>query len=309
MTRMTGLVAQGLLIATALSACNTTDALIPKVDVGESSINSPPVTEQDLAAVERQPDVVHAAPMRTVAHASLAPATGSLQPVPSAEVAYAAPSAPYRDPAGSLDAQASQLQRGPDRLEAEPEAQPMRRGPVRETAALAEPARQAQPSAHTRRATQQPQESSDEQSDTTATEPSAENGASAALAPAESGEAGTVRFLPIIGAPVSAVEPLSGALGADARAQGLKIKTTADPKARHMLKGYLSALSDGGKTTVIYVWDVLDASGNRLTRLQGQESVRATARDPWSAVPAETMRAIGQKTIAAYLSWAATNRG
>ncbi|OQP87707.1 hypothetical protein BTR14_03855 [Rhizobium rhizosphaerae] len=301
MSRMTGLVAQGLLIATTLSACNTTDALIPKVDVGESSINSPPVTQSDLAAVERQPEVVHAASRRAAAsmapisESPLAPvSTGSVQPLPPSDVAYAAPSTGYRDPAGSLDAQAARLQRGPDRLDTQETAP--RRGPVRETAALAEPAaaedlpparRQASPPA----AEQAPADQT------------------AALAPAESGDAATVRFLPIIGAPVGAVEPLSRALGADARSNGLKLKTSADPNARHMLKGYLSALSDGGKTTVTYVWDVLDASGNRLTRLQGQESVRGTARDPWSAVPAETMQAIGSKTIAAYLSWRSANRG
>ena len=123
----------------------------------------------------------------------------------------------------------------------------------------------------------------------------------AALTPASGGE--SIRFLPIIGAPVEAVTPLSRQLGAQARANGLTIKSSSDNTSRYILKGYFSAVADGGKTTVIYVWDVLDGSGARLHRIQGQDSVAATAKDPWAAVPAGTMEAIAQRTIEEYLSW------
>ncbi|RVJ21088.1 hypothetical protein CN184_17025, partial [Sinorhizobium medicae] len=76
-----------------------------------------------------------------------------------------------------------------------------------------------------------------------------------------------------------------------------------DKTSDHILKGYFSALNDGGKTTVVYVWDILDGGGNRLHRIQGQDTVANTAADPWSAVPAETMEAIGNETIDAYLEW------
>lgn len=117
----------------------------------------------------------------------------------------------------------------------------------------------------------------------------------------EAGE--TIRFLPIIGAPVEAVTPLSKKLGAEARSSGLTIRSASDNSARYILKGYLSAMNDGGKTTVVYVWDVLDSGGARLHRIQGEESVPGTAADPWSAVPAQTMEGIAQKTIRQYLDW------
>ena len=113
----------------------------------------------------------------------------------------------------------------------------------------------------------------------------------------------TIRFLPIIGAPVQAVTPLSKELGTSARGNGLTIKSSSDQTAEHVLKGYLSAFSDGGKVTVIYVWDVLDNSGARLHRIQGQESVRADGADAWSAVPPEVMKEIGVATIAEYMKW------
>lgn len=114
---------------------------------------------------------------------------------------------------------------------------------------------------------------------------------------------GTIRFLPIIGAPVQAVTPLSKELGSSARGNGLTIKGSSDQTAEHVLKGYLSAFSDGGKVTVVYVWDVLDNSGARLHRIQGQESVNGSGADAWSAVPAEVMREIGIATIAEYMKW------
>lgn len=131
-----------------------------------------------------------------------------------------------------------------------------------------------------------------------------------AAAPQSSATAsGTIRFLPIIGAPVQAVTPLSRQLGAAARSSGLTIKSTSDTAATHALKGYLSAFADGGKINVVYVWDILDASGARLHRIQGQESVPGSGSDPWAAVPAQTMETIGVKTISAYTQWLSTHQG
>ncbi|MDB5525296.1 MAG: hypothetical protein JWM58_3059 [Rhizobium sp.] len=114
---------------------------------------------------------------------------------------------------------------------------------------------------------------------------------------------GTIRFLPIIGAPLQAVTPLSKELGNSARSNGLQIKGSSDLSAEHVLKGYLSAFSDGKNVTVVYVWDVLDNSGARLHRIQGQESVPGKSSDAWSVVPPELMQEIGTATIAEYMKW------
>jgi hypothetical protein len=126
--------------------------------------------------------------------------------------------------------------------------------------------------------------------------------------PAETASA-TIRFLPIIGAPVQAVTPLSRQLGASARAAGLTIKPSADASSEHIIKGYLSAFEDGQKVTVVYVWDVLDGSGARLHRIQGQETAPIGTGDPWAAVPTATMQSIGQKTIQEYMRWRQTQSG
>lgn len=129
----------------------------------------------------------------------------------------------------------------------------------------------------------------------------------AALAPASS--ANSIRFLPIIGAPVQAVTPLSRQLGAEARAKGLTIRASNDNSAENILKGYFSAFADGGKVNIIYVWDILDANGVRLHRLQGQETVAAKGSDPWAAATDRVMQDIAAKTLGEYSSWKQSQRG
>jgi len=112
-----------------------------------------------------------------------------------------------------------------------------------------------------------------------------------------------LNIAPVVGAPVSAVAALSHRLQEDARARGIQISGDSDPGTTYVLKGYFSTLSEGGGTTVLYVWDVLDASGNRLHRIQGQEQVGGTAADPWTVVAPQTMEAIGDATVQSLIQW------
>lgn len=237
-----------------LAACNSTEVLTPRADVGNGA--------QPAAYGETQP----------------MPATGG-QTVQSAPLdqpgSYA--SAP-RGPQNTLEAQAQALAQGGVNPVASP---PLDGAPAQEFPA----APQAESTTRAATATQQQP-------------PAAAQSASTGQA-----SIGTVRFLPIIGAPVQAVTPLSRQLGAEARARGLTIKSANDASSEHILKGYFSAFSDSGNVTVTYVWDVLDANGGRLHRIQGQEVVPSTATDPWAAVPASVMQQIATKSMAEYVAW------
>lgn len=227
-------------LALALAACNTTDALTPQVDVGDTRSQSSPVTQGDLDQMASAAD--------------------------SAPSGYSAAQVPAYSPQNTLDAQAKALANGAQYGEPMQTAQAYQPPP-------------AEPSPAQTAAAQQ----------------------SASIAP--SSASGSIRFLPIIGAPVQAVTPLSRQLGAEARAKGLTIRASTDTSTEHILKGYLSAFPDGGKVSVVYVWDVLDNSGARLHRLQGQEQVAARGNDPWSAVSDATMQQIAAKTLNEYLAW------
>lgn len=260
----------GLGLLIAVAGCNSTDALTPQVDVGGGTFRSPPVTQSDLDAMSTQTAV---APVQR-APVSQATAFATEPAQSNTPTTYATGDATYTDPAGTLEGQASRLAAGSAPVQSTFQAQPT---PVQTAAAAAEEI-QSQPNV-------------------------------ASLPKANAAASGTIRFLPIIGAPVQAVTPLSKQLGAEARAQGLTIKGSADASSEHILKGYFSALKDGDKTTVVYVWDVLDGSGNRLHRIQGQDSVPGAGADLWSGVPATTMQSIATKTISAYLEWRQSRPG
>lgn len=114
---------------------------------------------------------------------------------------------------------------------------------------------------------------------------------------------GQIRFMPVIGAPVNAVTPLSRRLAVEARNRGLAILSASDPGGDHVLKGYFSADNFDGQTTVFYVWDILDPAGNRLSRIQGQEVFPGSSGDPWASVPADVMERIATRTLADYAAW------
>jgi hypothetical protein len=113
-----------------------------------------------------------------------------------------------------------------------------------------------------------------------------------------------MRFAPIIGAPVDKVTPLSRRISARAKEKSIAIVASTDQTATHVFKGYFSVLSEGSSSTVIYVFDILDPSGNRMHRIQGQESVAGNnATDAWAAVPGTVMETIADKAMAGFTQW------
>lgn len=118
--------------------------------------------------------------------------------------------------------------------------------------------------------------------------------------------AARVQFAPIVGATVEAVTPLTQQLSVKARERGLRLVPSGDASTTHMMKGYFSALSEDSGTTVIYVWDVVDAAGNRLHRIQGQERATGSNGEGWAAVPPAMMQAIANRTIEDLVAWLAS---
>jgi len=107
----------------------------------------------------------------------------------------------------------------------------------------------------------------------TTTSPAPTPTASTPATPAQTAALAKTRLqvAPIVGASVEAAAPLTAELQARARQRGVTLVGSTDQTATHVLKGYFSTMSEGKETTVIYVWDVYDPSGNRLHRINGQQ--------------------------------------
>ena len=118
-----------------------------------------------------------------------------------------------------------------------------------------------------------------------------------------------LRFDPIVGATVDAATPLTERLATGTKARGIGLAGSADPATTHVLKGYFSIVSEGNETTVIYVWDVYDPSGNRLHRINGQQKAPSGGGEGWSAVSPATMQTIADLTIDQLAAWLAGRPG
>lgn len=112
----------------------------------------------------------------------------------------------------------------------------------------------------------------------------------------------TVHIAPIIGATVATVRPLSRQIQAVAKTNNIGIQKTPSA-AQYTMRGYFSALAENGQTTVIYVWDVIDRSGNRLHRISGQEKRQGGRPDAWSGVTPDMMQNVANKTMSNFQSW------
>lgn len=118
-----------------------------------------------------------------------------------------------------------------------------------------------------------------------------------------------VKFAPVIGAPANAAAALSARLSSSAAGRGISLVANGQPSANLFMQGYFSAISDGGQTIVIYVWDVTDPAGTRIHRIQGQAKAPSTQGEGWDSVQAATMEAIADETISRLLTWLASQQG
>lgn len=133
-------------------------------------------------------------------------------------------------------------------------------------------------------------------------EPNVAAGETATAPQAFTANAARVHFAPIVGAPVAQVTALSQRLSAAAPQSNIRLAPSASG-VEHEIRGYFSALSGDGDTTVIHVWDVFTPSGQRVHRIQGQERIPGASGDPWAAVPASVMQTIADRMLADYLAW------
>ena len=119
------------------------------------------------------------------------------------------------------------------------------------------------------------------------------------------GEIEPVAFLPVTGAPQSAVANLAGAMRSAARVNSVPVVTSVERGARFQVKGYFSALNDGSGTLLVYVWDILDAGGQRLHRISGQERGSHSQGDPWTGIDQDVLLRVANLTMRDLREWMA----
>ena len=121
-------------------------------------------------------------------------------------------------------------------------------------------------------------------------------------------ERARVTLAPVIGAPGPAVDQFSARLVARAPAKQFAVTATNDPTATYTLKGFFSTSPEAGETIVYYVWDVVDAGGNRVHRFSGEERAKGS-NEGWGDVTEGNMQAIADRTADEFAAWLSTRAG
>jgi len=102
---------------------------------------------------------------------------------------------------------------------------------------------------------------------------------------------------PVVGPPKNVTSQLTQALQTAGADRNLTFLPSGSSEAVYTLRGYLLANVDGGRSRISYVWDVDDASGKRVTRVSGEETVaRGSNSNPWRGLNSSAMASIANST-------------
>nr|WP_321456182.1 hypothetical protein [uncultured Cohaesibacter sp.] len=113
-------------------------------------------------------------------------------------------------------------------------------------------------------------------------------------------------FEPMVGAPASVARELSQALGMRVAQQALPVVTRNDKKVTHRIKGYFSASQSGSDCVISYVWDIFDAKGKRINRINGTQKTKMVSSDPWDSVTGPVLDQVAADTAAKLKTWHAS---
>jgi hypothetical protein len=108
----------------------------------------------------------------------------------------------------------------------------------------------------------------------------------------------------IVGPPDPLGKQLQQEFGTALEQQRVAVVSKKDERGDFLLRPYILAAKEKKGTKVSYVLDVSDASGKRVNRFTGEETVPANASaDPWAAITPTVAQAIASKATGSFVAW------
>jgi len=126
--------------------------------------------------------------------------------------------------------------------------------------------------------------------------------AAVASSPAARSGATAIALAPLVGLPDGAAQSLARAMAARAPAHGLRIAPPEASSGALVVKGYLARMPGDSGDTILHVWDIYDASGRRLHRIEGSHAAVSGSAD-WDGVPSSAWDAVADKAWSALAAW------
>jgi hypothetical protein len=112
-----------------------------------------------------------------------------------------------------------------------------------------------------------------------------------------------ISIAPVTGTPGGMRYALEDDLKKYALTRNFTVVPVDDPGAIYRLKGRISAVGDTSGGLLVYVWDVMDASGTRVHRIAGQQVAAAAVADPWAGVSVTNIDDAARETIDGLADW------
>lgn len=113
----------------------------------------------------------------------------------------------------------------------------------------------------------------------------------------------TVQMLPFTGIPVTTGDGIYHRFRDKAKEAGIELVHRLDEPAHFRVQGHFVALGHETSSTIIFTYDIFDASGQRVHRIVGQEVARLTDGDPWSRVDTEVEERLAVRAVRAIKAW------
>lgn len=123
----------------------------------------------------------------------------------------------------------------------------------------------------------------------------------------QANSANALNIVSIVGAPDNVGTTLLTQMQASATARNLPLTAGPAVTGGRNISGYLSAVTEPDGTTLSYVWDVFDAGGSRIHRVEGSEKSTERPSDPWIAANEEVLGRVAETSTAALATWLIAN--
>ena len=113
-----------------------------------------------------------------------------------------------------------------------------------------------------------------------------------------------ISFAQIIGPPATISRQLTSQLISAAQQKNIPVITQKGKPATFTVRGYLAQSNERKGEKITYIWDVTDASGKRVHRILGEQTIPVKpGAKPWTSVNQAAMQNIASKTANDLALW------
>jgi len=113
----------------------------------------------------------------------------------------------------------------------------------------------------------------------------------------------TVQMLPFSGIPVTIGDAIYRSFRTEAAAANIDLVHRLEDPATWRIQGHFVALGHSTSSTILYTYDIYDASGTPVHRIVGQDVAGGADGDPWGAVDGDVQARLAKRSARDIQAW------